>query len=78
MHVIDALTGERVAQGDVGAGPGAFVPLRSEIDISMLPAGDYEVHLALYDWQTGARLPARDPETGAVSDMHSLYRFRIE
>ena len=78
VHVIDALTGERVAQGDVGAGPGAFVPLRSEIDIGMLPPGDYEVHLALYDWQTGARLPARDPETGIVSDMHSLYRFRIE
>ena len=78
VHVIDALTGERVAQGDVGAGPGAFVPLRSEIDISMLPSGDYEVYFALYDWQTGARLPARDPETGTVSDMHSLYRFRIE
>ena len=78
VHVIDAPTGERVAQGDVGAGPGAFVPLRSEIDISMLPAGDYEVHFALYDWQTGARLPARDPGTGTVSDMHSLYRFRIE
>ena len=78
VHVIDVLTGERVAQGDVGAGPGAFVPLRSEIDIGMLPAGDYEVHFALYDWQTGARLPARDPGTGIVSDMHSLYRFRIE
>ena len=78
VHVIDALTGERVAQGDVGAGPGAFVPLRSEVDISALPSGDYEVHFALYDWQTGARLPARDLETGIVSDMHSLYRFRIE
>ena len=78
VHLINALTGERVAQGDVGAGPGAFVPLRSEIDISMLPSGDYEVYFALYDWQTGARLPARDPETGIVSDMHSLYRFRIE
>ena len=78
VHVIDVLTGERVAQGDVGAGPGAFVPLRSQIDISALPSGDYEVHLALYDWQTGARLPARDPGTGTVSDIHSLYRFHIE
>ena len=78
VHLIDALTGERVAQGDVGAGPGAFVPLRSKVDISALPSGDYEVHFALYDWQTGARLPARDPETGIVSDMHSLYHFRIE
>ena len=78
VHVINVLTGERVAQGDVGAGPGAFVPLRSQIDISMLPASDYEVHVALYDWESGARLPARDPVTGIVSDMHSLYRFRIE
>ena len=78
VHVIDVLTGERVAQGDVGAGPGAFVPLRSQIDISMLPASDYEVHVALYDWQTGARLPARDPVTDNVSDMHSLFRFRIK
>ena len=34
VHVIDPRTGERVAQGDVGVGPGAIVPLRSEIDIS--------------------------------------------
>ena len=36
---------------------GAIVPLRSEIDISALPPGDYELRVALYDWQTGARLP---------------------
>ena len=43
LHVIDTLTGERVAQGDIGVGPGAVVPLcRSEIDISALPPGDYE------------------------------------
>ena len=49
--------GERVAQGDVGVGPGAIRPrLRSEIDVSALPPGDYELRVALYDWQTGARL----------------------
>ena len=41
MHVIDQ-SGERVAQGDTGVGPGAIVPLRSEIDVSTLPPGDYE------------------------------------
>ena len=77
VHVIDPRTGERVAQGDVGVGPGAIVPLRSEIDISALPPGDYEVRVALYDWQTGERLPARDLETDEVSDMHTLHRFRL-
>ena len=32
-HVVDQ-SGERVAQGDTGVGPGAIVPLRSEIDVS--------------------------------------------
>ena len=76
MHVFDQ-RGLRVAQGDVGVGPGAIVPLRSEIDVSALPPGDYEVHVALYDWQTGARLSARDLETGADGDMHTLHHFRL-
>ena len=78
VHLIDPLTGARVAQGDVGVGPGSFVPLRSEIDISALPPGEYELQLALYDWQSGARLVARDIETGAAAAMHALYHFRIE
>ena len=77
VHVIDPRTGERIAQGDVGVGPGAIVPLRSEIDISALPPGDYELRVALYDWQTGARLSARDLETGADGDMHTLHHFRL-
>ena len=78
LHVIDTLTGERVAQGDIGVGPGALVPLCREIDVSALPPGDYEVRVALYDWQTGTRLPARNLETDEVSDMHTLHRFRLD
>ena len=77
VHVIDPRSGERVAQGDTGVGPGAIVPLRSEVDISALPPGDYEVRVALYDWQTGERLSARDLVTDEVSDMHTLHRFRL-
>ena len=77
VHVIDQ-SGQRVAQGDTGVGPGAIVPLRSEIDISALPPGDYELRVALYDWQTGARLSARDPVTDEVSDMHTLHHFRLD
>ena len=74
VHVLDQ-SGERVAQGDTGVGPGAIVPLRSEIDLSALPPGEYELRVALYDWQTGARLLARDLETGASGDFHTLHRF---
>ena len=76
VHVFDQ-RGQRVAQGDVGVGPGAIVPLRSEIDISALPPGGYELQVALYNWQTGERLSAHDLETDAISDIHTLHRFRI-
>lgn len=78
LHVIDPRGGVRVAQGDVGVGPGQFVAVGSDIDVSDLPPGDYEVHVALYDWQTGERLIASDLRTGDVSDMHVLGRFHIE
>ena len=77
VHVIDQ-SGERVAQGDTGIGLGFIVPFRSEIDISALPPGDYEVRVALYDWQTGVRLSARDLVTDEVSDIHTLHRFRLD
>ncbi len=77
VHIIDSYTDKRVAQGDVGVGPGKLAQLLGEIDISGLPPGNYEVRVALYDWQTGARLPARDLETDEVSDMHTLHRFHI-
>ena len=77
LHVIDPATDERVAQGDVGVGPGTFVPVRSDVDVSALPPGDFELRVALYDWRTGERLEARDQDTGLVSDMHVLQRFRV-
>ena len=77
VHVIDPRTDQRVAQGDTGVGPGYIASLRSEIDISALPAGEYELRVALYDWRTGARLHGRDLATGASGDMHTLQRFRL-
>ena len=77
IHVIDPQSDERVAQGDTGVGPGTLVPLCREIDVSALPPGDYEVRVALYDWQTGERLLARALETDEVGDMHTLHRFRL-
>ena len=76
VHIIDVNTDERVAQGDTGIGSGAFVPVSSDIDVSALPPGEYELRVALYDWQTGVRLPARDLETGTSGDMHAVHSFR--
>ena len=77
IHIIDSRSGERVAQADTGVGPGTYVPLCREIDVSALPPGDYEVRVALYDWQTGDRLSARDIVTDEVGDMHTLHHFRL-
>ena len=41
-----------------------------------LPQSEYEVRVALYDWQTGERLIARDLDTDEVGDIHTLQRFR--
>ena len=78
VHIIDPLSGERVAQGDVGVGPGAFVPVGSEIDVSALPPGNYELRVALYNWQSGERLLARDLVTDETGYVHVLYYFRID
>ena len=77
VHVVDVKTGERAAQGDVGIGPGAFVPQGSEIDVIDLAPGNYEVRIALYNWQTGERLSASDLETGTDGDMLAVHSFRI-
>ena len=77
VHIIDVNSGERVAQRDVGVGPGDFLRLASEIDISTLSPGDYELQVALYNWKTGARLSARNTVTGADGDMHTLHHFRL-
>ncbi|MCY3946978.1 MAG: glycosyltransferase family 39 protein [Anaerolineaceae bacterium] len=78
MHVIDPRLGKRVAQGDAGIGPGASVVVQGAIDLAALPTGNYELHVALYDWQTGERLTARDLQTGEVSDMQVLERFHVD
>ena len=78
IHIIDSRSGERVAQADTGVGPGNYVPLCREIDISALPPGEYELQVALHNWKTGERLSARDLETDEVGDMHTLHQFRLD
>ncbi len=78
LHLIDPRSGQRVAQSDTAIGPGATEPLRGEIDVSALPAGEYELHVALYEWRSGTRLPARDLVTGESGDMLVLQNIRFE
>jgi len=46
------------------------VPLQVDIDISELSAGDYQVVLLVYAWQTGERLQT---ETG---DFYEIGQFQ--
>ncbi|MCE2489454.1 MAG: glycosyltransferase family 39 protein [Anaerolineae bacterium] len=78
VNVIDPDTGARVAQADSGIGEGIHVRKITDFDLGALPTGDYELHVAIYDWRTGMRLNARDEATGVVSDMHVLQRFHVE
>ena len=78
LHVFDATSGEKVAQGDQGLWLGRYNPLRSDIDISGLLAGDYELRVAVYNWQTLERLAGVDLASGATGNLLTLFRFRVE
>ena len=78
LQVFDAESGERVAQGDQGLWLGRYNPLRSEIDISGLMAGEYELRVGVYNWQTLERLEGVDLTSGATVELLTLSRFRIE
>ena len=71
-------SGEKVAQGDQGLWLGRYNPLRSEIDISGLMAGEYELRVGVYNWQTLERLEGVDLTGGATAFLLTLYRFRVE
>ena len=78
LHVFDVESGEKVAQGDQGLWLGRYNPLRSEIDISALGAGEYEVKIGVYNWQTQERLEGVDLTSGATAVLLTLFRFRAE
>ena len=78
LHVLDVSSGEKVAQGDQGLWLGRYNPVRSEIDISALPAGEYEVRIGLYNWQTLAHLPGMDLALGQTADFLILSQFQLE
>ena len=56
-----------MAQGDHGLWLGRYNPLRSEIDISGLMAGEYELRVGVYNWQTLERMEGVDLTNGATA-----------
>ena len=78
IHVFDVESGEKVAQGDQGLWLGRYNPIRSEIDISTLTPGEYEVSIGVYNWQTLERLEGVDLVSGVTANLLPLSRFQIE
>lgn len=63
LHVLDR-DGALVAQADRGLELPPLTCRQTDIDISSLPPGTYTLHLIVYNWETGARLPGtRGDET---------------
>ena len=78
LHVFDVESGKKVTQGDQGLWIGRYNPVRSEIDISTLTPGEYEVRIGLYNWQTLERLEGVDLASGVTANLLPLSRFQIE
>ena len=78
IHVFAVESGEKVAQGDQGLWLGRYNPVRSEIDISTLTPGEYEVKIGLYNWQTFERLAGEDLTSGVTADLLTVSRFQKE
>ena len=78
IHVYEVESGEKVAQGDQGLWLGRYNPVRSEIDISTLTPGEYELKIGLYNWQTFEHLQGVDLTSGATAELLTLSRFRVE
>lgn len=75
VNLVDA-AGNRVAQHDYGLEPRAFVCQTSVFDVSNLSPGSYEVQVAVYAWETGARLLATDRD-GSTGDILSIGTFQV-
>jgi hypothetical protein len=66
VHVLDA-SGQVRAQFDTGLPASGTSCQAMDIDVSALPAGDYQLKAVVYNWQTGERLISTAPD-GSASD----------
>lgn len=78
LQLVDVNSLETVAQQDAGLGRGNVLALQPEIDVSALPAGEYALRLALYDWGSGIRSSGQDLTLGHFSDIFTLQHVFLE
>lgn len=65
VQIMDA-DSEVVTTQDIGFPYDRFVPLAFDVDISDLNAGEYQVALVVYAWQTGVRLQTENGDSFVV------------
>lgn len=67
LQLIDP-EGNKVAQVDYGLPPAHYTCQQAALPVEHLPDADYRLAVSVYAWRTGARLPALDQGSGALSD----------
>lgn len=76
LHIVDS-DGTLVDQSDGGIPYQAFACEPATIDLTNLRPGEYTLLLVVYNWQTGATLPATDRRTGFSGERLPLATFRV-
>jgi hypothetical protein len=66
-----------VRQGDYGLPFEPFACHYARIDLAGLPPGRYALRAAVYQWQTGQRLPAARGDSGDTADLLTLWAGAI-
>jgi hypothetical protein len=76
LHIVDG-DGRLVDQSDDGVPYQRFACEPATIDLTNLRPGEYTLLLVVYNWQTGAALPATDRRSGATGERLPLATFRV-
>lgn len=63
LHVFDS-SGRLATQADMPLSGRAFSLSQTQLSLVDLPPGDYAIHLVVYDWRSGQRLPGKNLTTG--------------
>jgi len=75
-HVLNA-NGDLVAQADYGLPSADFQCTSRALSLAGLPPGTYEMRVAVYNWQTGERLPGVVTASGARGDLLPVGTFDL-
>ena len=76
LHVVDE-AGQLVAQTDYGLPEQRFSCAPVTVALDNVPAGEYQLTVTVYAWETGERLPGMVIATGETGDRLALGRFRV-